>query len=74
MRLSRWGLSLPVIYKLPLDVFNLYLEAAGRMEAGERLGYISDTSIAVAQVLGGGKGTKEHIETLKNHSEGNNSG
>lgn len=74
MRLSRWGLDLPTIYKLPLDVFNLYLEAASRMEAGERLGYISDTSSAVAMVLGDGKNTKEHLNALQDHSEGNTSG
>lgn len=74
LRLTAQGLSLPVIYELPLDVFNLYLEAAGRIDAGRRLGYISDTSSAVASVLGAGKEAKSHIDALVNHSEGKPSG
>lgn len=67
-------MSLPVIYSLPLDAFNLYLEAAGRIDAADRLGYISDTSAAVASVLGGGKESKAHFDELKKQSEGEDSG
>lgn len=74
MRLTAQGLSLPVIYKLPLDVFELYLAATMRIDATRRMGYISDTSSAVAGVLGAGKETKEHIAQLKNQSEGKASG
>ena len=70
LRLTAQGLSLPVIYDLPLDAFNLYLEAATRVQAGNRLSYISDTSNAIASVLGDGKKTKEHFDLLKDTSEG----
>ncbi len=51
-------------------MFNLYLAAATRIEAGNRLSYISDTSNAIATVLGDGKKTKEHFDLLKETSEG----
>lgn len=53
------------MYDLPLDAFNLYSEAAVRLEAGKRLEYIADTAAAVAGLLSSKAKTKEYAEALE---------
>lgn len=60
------------IYNLPLDVFNLYLLAAFRVEARGRLGYIADTSASIAASFSGGSETKEYMANLTKQSLGEN--
>lgn len=74
MTLCGRGFPLETVYDLPLDTLYLYAEGANRLEARDRMSYISDTSNAVASVLGGGKAGKEHFESLKNMYEGKSDG
>lgn len=51
------------IGKYSLPAFNLYVEAAIRLDAVNRIAYISDTNRAVASVLGG-DGLKDYVSEL----------
>lgn len=68
------GIPLETVYDLPLDVFYLYLEGASRIQARQRMSYISDTAAAVGQILGGSKEVKPHLDALKDIYEGNTDG
>lgn len=68
MLLTGSGIELEKVYDLPLDVFNLYVDTALRLEARGRLGYISDTSASVGGLFGGK--TKGYVEVLEKQSTG----
>lgn len=63
--LTAVGFQLEDIYNLPLDVFYMYSDMSNRLEAKRRLGYITDTSAAVAGILSAKSGVKDYAEDLK---------
>ena len=74
MSLSKAGFSLETIYDLPLDVFNLYVTTALRLEAKARLEYISDTTASVASLFSSNRKMKEYAESLEKQYLGEKDG
>ena len=63
------GLDVEKVYDLPLDVFEMYSEAALKEEARNSVDYIQNTAMSVYMVFSEAKQQKKHLEKLRALSE-----
>lgn len=70
LSLTATGIGLEDIYDLPLDVFNLYVDMASRLESNRRSAFAIDTASAISGAFSAGSHLKEHVEALQAHYSG----